>query len=106
MNQENLSKLINSTQIFAEQCKDKDGKSIFEGKVNPFTLLGQLTNLDSAEASEEQCMKQYNSLLKNLGLDNVDLNNINLSDITQQLHSASNLSKNKGRTKRKVKKKK
>lgn len=38
-----ISQLINSTQIFSNQCKDKNGKSIFGDNFNVFTLLTQLT---------------------------------------------------------------
>ena len=99
INQDNLSQLINSTQVFANQCKDKDGNSMFGDKMNPFALLGQFANnIDHENMSEDQCISQCNGLLKNLGLNNIDLNNMNLNDISKQFQSMGMGTGNKNRT--------
>lgn len=106
MNQENLSQLINSTQIFADQCKDKNGNSMFGDKMNPFALLGQFANnLNQENVSEEQCNKQCNDLLKNLGLNNVDFNQLTSQLQNGMLGGKNNINNNKMNFKKKKGKK-
>ena len=76
-----MSQLINSTQIFANQCKDSNGKPMFDGKMNPFALLGQIANSmnqnpnsnpNPTQSNEEQA-KQCNDMLKSMGMGNMDI---------------------------------
>jgi hypothetical protein len=80
-----VAQLINSTQLFASQCKDNTGKPIFNDKMNPFTLLNQLTSGGQGTLNEEQCAQQCNNMLKNMGLNNIDVNNLNLNKMMSQL---------------------
>lgn len=69
-----ISQLINSTQVFANQCKDKDGKPIFDGKMNPFSLLSQFVgNSAQGDLNQEQCMAQCNAMLNNMGMNGTNL---------------------------------
>lgn len=62
-----IAKLINSAQSCATKCTDQNGKPLFQGKVNPFALLGQLANMGNANISEEECKNQCNEMLNSMG---------------------------------------
>ena len=62
-----ISQLISSTQVFANQCKDANGKPLFEGKMNPFSLLSQFSNPNGG-INEEECMAQCTSMLNSMGV--------------------------------------
>lgn len=95
-----VSQLINSTQVFANQCKDKDGNPMFKGNMNPFAMLGQFANnINNNGLTDNQCLEQCNDMLKNLGLNNIDLNNANLGEITKQMQKSMN-PKNKKKKKK------
>ena len=77
-----MAQLLNTTQAFANQCKDKDGKPMFDGKMNPFMMINQLagmtTNGNNPEnnpgnISEEQYMNQCNAMLQQMGMGNIDI---------------------------------
>lgn len=83
-----ISKLFQSTQALASQCKDKDGKPMFDEKNNPFNLIEQMTKnmkASNGNINEEACMKQCNDMLKNMGMDNIDLNNPDINQIMAQM---------------------
>jgi hypothetical protein len=88
INPNDLSQLLNSTQTFANQCKDKKGNPIFsDKKMNPFSLLGQFANnMGQGNMSEEQCAQQCNDLLKKMGMKNINLDNFNLNDLSKQMN--------------------
>lgn len=101
-----MNKLLTSTQNLTNNCKDSEGNSMFSQGMNPFNLLGKLVN-QSGELNEEDCMKQCNDMLKNMGLDGVDLNGLDMSNINmntlqklqKQLHNRMpNKSSNKPST--------
>lgn len=107
-----MTQLLNSTQMFANQCKDKNGKSLFEGGMNPFALLGQFANINpqntnqsnstNASTNEEQCT----NMLQNLGLDGVDLTNMSMEDMMAQLQKSMSQNGQQKTNKNKNKKKK
>jgi len=83
-----VSQLINSTQIFASQCKDKNGKPMFGDKMNPFALLGQFAGgagQGDGTINEEAYAKQCNDMLKTMGINNVDVNNMDMAAMLAQL---------------------
>lgn len=82
-----MSKLLNSTQTLADQCKDDSGKPLFSGNTNPFAMLNQLTGLmkNNQEMSEDQYIQNCNNMLKNMGFEGVDVENMDLGNITNQL---------------------
>ncbi|ARF09417.1 hypothetical protein Indivirus_1_40 [Indivirus ILV1] len=67
-----INKLVNSTQAFASQCKDKDGNQIFAEGSNPFAMLNQLAASMAGRGgqpmNEQQMMSQANNMLKSMGL--------------------------------------
>ena len=69
-----ISQLISSTQVFANQCTDKNGKPMFDVKMNPFALLSKMAG-GNPEISEEQCLDQCNEMLQKMGIDPNMLNN-------------------------------
>ena len=81
-----VSQLISSTQVFANQCKDTNGKPLFEGKVNPFSLLASFTN--GGEINEEQCMAQCNEMLSSMGV------NPNMAQMMGQMMRPNNNNNN------------
>lgn len=93
-----VSQLINSTQSFANQCKDKDGNPMFSENMNPFNLLNRLAgNFNNENVSEEKYMKECNDMLKNMGMGNLDI-----QEISNNLQK-SNHNNNKKSGKRKKK---
>lgn len=86
-----VSQLINSTQIFASQCKDKNGKPMFGDKMNPFALLGQFAGNMGGQGdgtvNEEAYAKQCNDMLKKMGMGNIDVNNMDMSAMLAQLQN-------------------
>ena len=94
-----VSQLGNSVQMFADNCKDKDGKPMFEGTMNPFAMLSQFTNItgsknannannnkeNSANGTQEQCLQQCTDMLKSMGMNNIDLKNMNMQDMMAQV---------------------
>ena len=70
-----IGKLVNSTQMFAAQCKDKDGNPMFAEGNNPFSMLSKLAasmggnaNANTQGDQEKQMMDQCNSLLQSMGM--------------------------------------
>lgn len=67
-----INKLVNSTQLFASQCKDKDGNPIFGEGTNPFSMLNQLAasmaGRGNQPMSEKQMMDQANNMLRSMGM--------------------------------------
>jgi len=86
-----MSALLNSTQNLANQCKDDKGNPIFGGENNPFSMLSQLTNTLNGSMSEnmteDQYIKNCNDMLKNMGMEGVDMANMDLSKLTGQLQN-------------------
>lgn len=76
-----VNQLLNTTQAFANQCKDKDGKPMFDGKMNPFMLLNQLAGMQGGNPgangnqsmTEEQYMNQCNAMLQQMGMGGMDI---------------------------------
>ena len=69
-----ISQLINATQAFGNNLKDKNGNPMFgNGNVNPFALLSQLAgNMNSGtvtEQQQQQYMNQCNEMMQTMGLD-------------------------------------
>lgn len=84
-----ISQLLQSTQAFASQCTDKNGKPMFDGKMNPFALLGQFTGMNNMQnMNEEQCMQQCNNMISNLGVNAGNMNNLNMQDMMAQLQQS------------------
>ncbi|QKF93978.1 hypothetical protein QKU48_gp0520 [Fadolivirus algeromassiliense] len=87
-----MSQLLQSTQAFASQCTDKNGKPMFDGKMNPFALLGQFANMNNmSNMNEEQCMQQCNTMLNNLGVNGGG--NMNMQQMMTQLQQSMNQSR-------------
>lgn len=72
-----LSSLVASTQLFATQCKDKDGNPMFNEGSNPFAMLSQLASglMGNGSSSnggnnlqEKQMMDQCNEMLKSMNM--------------------------------------
>ena len=76
-----IGELVNTTQMFASQCKDKNGNPIFGNGMNPFSLLEKLTG-SNGPASDDQCMKQCNEMLQKMGI-----TGMNMKDLSNQMQN-------------------
>ncbi|CAH6421750.1 Hypothetical protein KVN_LOCUS436 [uncultured virus] len=75
-----ISKLWSSTQNLANECKNEKGESINIGGLNPFDLLNKLVNVENN--SQEQCFANCNNILKEMGVNNIDLSKFNLGNLS------------------------
>lgn len=69
-----VTQLLNATQAFGNNLKDKNGNPMFgSGNVNPFALLTQIAGgMNSGtitEQQQQQYMNQCNDMLQNMGID-------------------------------------
>ena len=96
MNKCDLTQLLNTTKSFAS-VKDENGNPVFGGddKTNPFMMMNQLaTNIMQTQGkgenlqsiNTEEYKKQAMDMLKNLGINNPDMNNLNLTDLMNQMN--------------------
>lgn len=100
-----LSRLVNSTQLFATQCKDKDGNPMFGEGNNPFAMLSQLAssltggaNNANHQMTEKQMKDQCNKMLKSMNMgDDVE----KLLQQTQTKPKPKNKNNNKKKNKNK-----
>lgn len=69
-----MTKLWNSTQELANNCKDDDGNTPFGSNRNPFgmlnSLVSQLNNADPSEVDQEAYMNSCNDALRSMGMGN------------------------------------
>lgn len=101
-----VEKLIDSTKIFADQCKNKDGTPMFNGKVNPFEMLGKLAkSANTGNMTEAQCQNDCNEMLRSMGMQGVDIgsmsNPMQMQQMMQQMMQRTNSnSSNSGNNRR------
>lgn len=77
-----ISNLINSTQHLANQCTDDNGNSLFNG-TNPFDIVNKMMNDNSNSTSEADYINNCNNMLRDMGMNNIDLSNFHPPDASQ-----------------------
>lgn len=99
-----MSKLWSTTQNLAQNCKDENGNKLFQGGTNPLDLINKMMGATmgatmggntSQPMKEEDYLKNCNKMLKDMGIDNLDLSNMDFSNI-----NFSNLQKKNRRRKK------
>lgn len=103
-----MQKLFNSTKNIAENCTDENGNKIFNENMNPFSMLGPLMN--SQGMTQEQYMQQCDSTLKNIGMNNVNMQQMmammqGQGGMQQMMAMMQNMNMNQRNTKGKILKK-
>lgn len=97
-----LNKLVNSTQMFANNCKDKDGNPMFDADSGPFAMLTKLmANMTGPNGGDnQQMMDQCNSMLQGMGMG--DMNSMVNKAQQQHAKSGGTKKKKKGGKKKKI----
>jgi len=72
-----MSKLWNSTENIAKNYKDNKGENPF-GNNNPLQMLGKMMNMiNNPNLNENDCLDECNDMLKQLGMNGMDLKKLN-----------------------------
>ena len=96
----NVDKLMESSKSFAKNCKDKDGKPLFTGGLDPFSMLSGMLGKTKTDISEKDCLNQCQQMLGALGNKTnakgagIDFNNI-FNTLATQINNSSNSNNDK-----------
>lgn len=107
-----VDKMLNSAKNLATKYKDKDGKPLFDEKNNPLNIVtqlmeGQLKNSRQAgnkknknntteSNSEEECIKQCQNIIRQMGLPNMDgqqIKDLNLDELDNMINKKKDKTK-------------